>query len=93
MPPDWFLSDEQINALKVDPLKEGGYSEGKKEHLRVTLKQCVEKKMPIVEGVTKDMQVLSGFPIGSKWRELQPSDIARRPTFSGIIVQRPQQKV
>ena len=21
VPPDWFLSDEQINALKVDPLK------------------------------------------------------------------------
>ena len=49
VPPDWFLSDEQINALKVDPLKKeikrrGVIPKGKKEHLRVTLKQCVEKK-------------------------------------------------
>jgi ribosomal protein L37AE/L43A len=36
------------------------------------LKQCVEKRMPIVQGITKDMQVLSGFPVGSRWRELQP---------------------
>lgn len=68
MPPDWFLSDEQINALKVDPLKKeikrrGVIPKGKKEHLRVTLKQCVEKKMPIVEGVTKDMQYSQGSPL------------------------------
>jgi len=77
--PDWFLSDEQINVLKVDALKEakkmrGIVPKGRKDELRVMLKQCMEKGMGIVEGVTKDMQVLSGFPVGSRWKELQPGD-------------------
>lgn len=77
--PDWFLSDEQINVLKVDALKEaikmrGVVPKGRKDELRVMLKQCMEKGMGIVEGVTKDMQVLSGFPVGSRWKELQPGD-------------------
>mmetsp|Transcript_2244 Transcript_2244/g.3428 ORF Transcript_2244/g.3428 Transcript_2244/m.3428 type:complete len:137 (+) Transcript_2244:690-1100(+) len=58
--PDWFLSDEQINVLKVDALKEaikmrGVVPKGRKDELRVMLKQCMEKGMGIVEGVTKDM--------------------------------------
>mmetsp|Transcript_27858 Transcript_27858/g.55792 ORF Transcript_27858/g.55792 Transcript_27858/m.55792 type:complete len:143 (+) Transcript_27858:492-920(+) len=42
--PDWFLSDEQINVLKVDALKEakkmrGIVPKGRKDELRVMLKK------------------------------------------------------
>ena len=84
--PDWLLSKEEIDALKVDDLKteikkRALVPKGKKPQLRQMLYDCMEQGLPIRSDIEKkDRQVLSGFPVGSNWRQLVPSaDIVPDP--------------
>ena len=86
---DWFMSPHVINALAVgkvgvDGLKHeisrrGLVPKGKKEELRIMLQDCMNHKMPVVEGATQNMKELSGFPVVSRWKVLESSSITPEP--------------
>ena len=76
--PDWFLGEDAVKKMKAEELKDairrrGVVAKGKKGELQDMLRECVAKKLPIVEGgPTKDAAALGGFPVGSKWNMLVP---------------------
>jgi hypothetical protein len=72
------MSKEEIDALGVAALKpaiqaRGLIPKGKKGELRQMLYDCMAQELPLVSVSRKDMQVLSGFPVGSRWKQLEPS--------------------
>ena len=82
--PAWFLFDDVIKQMKVDQLKveigrRGLKPKGNKSALVQMLQDCMEKRLPIIEGPVANMNELSGFPVGSKWKLLSPSSVIEDP--------------
>ena len=78
-----FLSNEQIDALKVDELKQellkrSLSKSGLKAELRERLKQAMVDEIPVAD-VEKTSPGPEGFDQGCKWRILEPSTVAIKP--------------
>jgi hypothetical protein len=77
--PVWLLSEETIKSLNVDQLKKaigarGLKPKGKKGDLQQMLRDCMTQGLPIVEAPVANADELSGFPVGSRWELLNPSN-------------------
>ena len=76
--PDWLIVESDLMGLKADDLRiqikrRGVVPRGKKADLQNMLKEIVGKKMPIVEGgPDRNSEALGGFPVGAKWKMLDP---------------------
>ena len=82
--PAWFLFDDAIKQMKVDELKveigrRGLKPKGNKSALVQMLQDCIEKRLPIIEGPVANLNELSGFPVGSKWKLLSPRSVIDDP--------------
>ena len=83
---DWYVAKGDVIKLKMEDLKaeirrRGVVPKGKKGDLQNMLRECVAKRLPIVEGgPDKNAAALGGFPVGSKWKMLVPlSDLVPEP--------------
>jgi hypothetical protein len=77
--PVWMLSEETILALNVDQLKKaisarGLKPKGRKGDLQQMLRDCMTQELPIVQAPVANADELSGFPVGSRWELLNPSN-------------------
>ena len=68
----------KVDQLKVEIGRMGLKPKGNKSALVQMLQDCMEKGLPIIEGVA-NMNELSGFPVGSKWKLLSPSSVIEDP--------------
>ena len=73
--PSWFLTEEQIMKLRVDELRSsigarGLKPKGNKLALQQMLRDCMEHQLPIVDVPVANVNELSGFPVGSRWKLL-----------------------
>ena len=71
--PTWYLTDEEIKAMRVDTLKaaiecRGLKPKGRKADLVQMLRDCVAQKIPISELPVANVDKLSGFPVGTRWK-------------------------
>ena len=76
--PTWYLTNEEIKAMRVDTLKAGiecrGLKpKGRKADLVQMLWDCVAQKIPISEQPVANVEELLGFPVGARWKLLSPS--------------------
>ncbi len=76
--PPWFLTEEQIAQLRVEDLRaaisnRGLKPKGNKSALQQMLCDCMEHQLPIVDAPVANINELSGFPVGSRWKLLTPS--------------------
>ena len=63
-----------VSDLKAETKCRGLVPKGKKSKLQEMLHDCMEKRFPVVEGPTHNMNTFAGFAVGSKWELLSPSD-------------------
>ena len=84
----WFIEDSAITklhlegegGLKKEIRRRGVLPKGKKAGLQQMLRDLVAKRMPITNEPDKNMEALGGFPVGSKWKVLEPiSDVVEDP--------------
>ena len=64
--------------MRVDTLKaaiecRGLKPKGRKADLVQMLRDCVAQKIPISEQPVANVEELSGFPVGARWKLLSPS--------------------
>ena len=76
--PTWYLTNEEIKAMRVDTLKaaiesRGLKPKGKKADLVQMLRDCVAQKIPISEQPVANVEEFLGFPVGTRWKLLSPS--------------------
>ena len=76
--PSWFLTEEQITRLRVEELRScislrGLKPKGNKSALQQMLRDCMERQLPIVGVPVANVNELSGFPVGSRWKLLTAS--------------------
>ena len=76
--PSWFLTEEQMMKLQVDELRssicaQGLKPKGNKSALQQMLSHCMERQLPIVDVLVANVNELSGFPVGSRWKLLTAS--------------------
>ena len=63
---------EGEGGLKKQIRRRGVLPKGKKKDLQQMLRELVAKRMPITNEPDKNMEALGGFPVGSKWKVLEP---------------------
>ena len=76
--PTWYLTNEEIKAMRVDTLKAAIECRGLKPKRRKTdlvqmLRDCVAQKIPISEQPVANVEELSGFSVSARWKLLLPS--------------------
>ena len=63
------------DVLRTEIRRRGVVPKGNKKPLQIMLTEIVEKRMPIVDGgPDKNAEALGGFPVGSKWKMLEPNE-------------------
>ena len=76
--PTWYLTNEEIKAMRVDTRKAAIESrelkpKGRKADLVQMLRDCVAQKIPISEQPVANVEELLGFPVSARWKLLSPS--------------------